>query len=175
MRSVAGLLRGRSEAREAEPVGPVPEAHVRATLPFLSPQVAAMVQVQLLTGARPGEVCGLRPSDLAATRDEVWLYRPSEHKTEHFERERVVMIGPRAQTVLRPWLDRAPDSACFSPSEVVEARNARKRAERRSPMTPSQASRIPRPNPSGRRHMLRRYPYVHEAAPTHAAPPLGQG
>lgn len=147
LRSVAGLRRGRSEAREVEPVGPVPEAHVRDTLPFLSPQVAAMVQVQLLTGARPGEVCGLRPSDLAATRDEVWLYRPSEHKTEHFERERVVMIGPRAQTVLRPWLDRAPDSTCFSPSEVVEARNARKRAERRSPMTPSQATRIRRPNP----------------------------
>jgi hypothetical protein len=37
LQAVAGLRKGRSEAREAEPVGPAPEEHVRATLPHLSP------------------------------------------------------------------------------------------------------------------------------------------
>jgi len=145
--AVAALRKGRSEAREAVPVGPVPEAHVRATLPFLSPQVAAMVQLQLATGARPGEVIALRPRDVTVGTEGVWIYRPAEHKTEHLDRERAIFLGPRAQEVLRPWLERDPDTACFCPVEVVEARNARKRSGRRSPMTPSQAARKRKRNP----------------------------
>jgi integrase len=55
--TVAGLRAGRSEARESEAVQPVPDATVEQTSPHLSPTVAAMVRLQLLTGARPGEIC----------------------------------------------------------------------------------------------------------------------
>ena len=51
--TVSGLQRGRTKARETEPVLPVAEEHVLATLPFLGPVVRAMVRVQLLTGVRP--------------------------------------------------------------------------------------------------------------------------
>jgi hypothetical protein len=60
--AVEGLQAGRSAARESEPVKPVAEAHVQAVLPFLSPQVKAMVELQLLTGMRPGEVIAIRGS-----------------------------------------------------------------------------------------------------------------
>jgi integrase len=147
LQAVAGLRKGRSEAREAEPIGPVPEAHVRATLPFLSPQVAAMVQLQLATGARPGEVAALRPRDVTFGTDGVWAYRPGSHKCEHFDRRRMIMLGPLAQELLRPWLARDPDAFCFSPAEVVAARNARQRACRRSPMTASQPAYRRKPTP----------------------------
>jgi integrase len=62
--SVEGLRQGRSEARETPPVKPVPEAFVEATLPFLRPQTAVMVLLQLLTGMRPGEVVVMRGIDL---------------------------------------------------------------------------------------------------------------
>ena len=52
LQSVDGLRRGRSSAREAEPVRPVPDAHVDAMLPFLPPTVAAMVRLHRLTGMR---------------------------------------------------------------------------------------------------------------------------
>ena len=53
--TVASLKRGRSAARESAPVLPVSESTVASTLPFL-PRVGATVgQLQLLTGARPGE------------------------------------------------------------------------------------------------------------------------
>jgi hypothetical protein len=39
-------------------------AHVEATLPFMPPMVHDMVTLQRLTGARPGEVCRVRPLDL---------------------------------------------------------------------------------------------------------------
>jgi hypothetical protein len=52
--AVAGLKKGRSEARETEPVGPVSDEVVDATLPHVLPAVGAMIRLQRLTGARPG-------------------------------------------------------------------------------------------------------------------------
>jgi integrase len=89
----------------------------------------------------------MRPCDISRGADGVWVYRPREHKTEHFGAVRHVLMGPRAQEVLRPWLDRAPEAYCFSPAEAVAARNARSRAHRKSPMTPSQAARKAKPHP----------------------------
>jgi len=75
LQSVRGLQKGRSPARETAPVRQVAVACVEAVLPYLRSQVAAMVQLQLLTGMRPGEVVVMRPIDLDTT-GRVWLYRP---------------------------------------------------------------------------------------------------
>ena len=149
LEAVEALEKGRSEARERPPVGVVPEATVLATLPHLSPQVAAMVRLQLLTAARPGEVGAIRPRDVDRTDPACWVYRPESHKTEHHGKERAIPIGPRAQAVLRPWLDRAPDAYCFSPAEVVEARTpGATTAPPKPPRKGREAAR--RPKPGGR-------------------------
>jgi integrase len=108
--TVEGLRRGRTEARETEPVKPVPVLFVEATLPYLRPQTASMVKVQLLTGMRPGELVLMRTIDLDMS-GKVWLYRPGSdegpygrHKNAYRGQQRVVSIGPRAQEVLKPWL-----------------------------------------------------------------------
>ncbi len=137
--ALAPLEKGRGDARERPPVGVVPEPVVMATLPHLSPQVAAMVHLQLLTAARPGEVCAIRPRDVDRSDPACWVYRPASHKTEHHGKERVIPVGPRAQEVLRPWLDRDPDAYCFSPAETI--------AERLSRSSPS--SKAARPKPGG--------------------------
>ena len=62
--AVEALEKGRSDARDRPPIAPVAESVVLATLAALSPQVAAMVRLQLLTAARPGEVCSIRPRDV---------------------------------------------------------------------------------------------------------------
>jgi integrase len=85
-----------------------------------------MVQLQLLSGARPQEVISVRPCEVN-TEGEIWLYQPSRHKTEHFDRRKVIMLGPKAQAVLKPWLDREPESYCFNPAEVVAWHRQRSR------------------------------------------------
>ncbi len=55
LQAVRGLQIGRTVAPEPEPVAPVPEAVVQATLPHLPEIVADMVRWQRLTGCRPGE------------------------------------------------------------------------------------------------------------------------
>ena len=59
LRTLSGLRKGRTEARESKPIQPVDPAHVAASLPFLNRHQRAMVELQQLTGMRPGEVCKL--------------------------------------------------------------------------------------------------------------------
>lgn len=147
--AVPNVHKGRNEARETAPVRPVDDHVVEATLPYLPGLVADMVRFQRATGARPGEVCLLRPCDVD-TSTEVWSFRPGEHKTEHHDLDRIICIGPKGQDVLRPYLLRDKLSYCFVPAEAERKRNGLRREHRQSPMTPSQAQRQPKRNPRRR-------------------------
>ena len=157
--AVAGLKRGRSAAKESEPIRPVPEADIEAVIEVLPAPVAAMVRLQVLTGMRPGEVVAMRGREIHRG-SAVWRYVPDEHKTEHHGHERVVFVGPKAQAVLRPFLKADPDAYLFSPSEAEEARRAARRLQRKSPMTPSQAKRQRKRRPkrsAGEQYTVRSY------------------
>ena len=131
--SLEGLRRGRSAARESEPVRPVPDAHVNALKSIVRRQLWAMIQLQMLTAARPGEVTNLRPVDIDMS-GRIWTYRPAQHKTAHYGYERVVYIGPRGQEVVRPFLARRVDAFCFSPAEAEAERRVAAHAERQTPL-----------------------------------------
>jgi len=138
--TVSGLKAGRTEAREPEPIGPVPDHVVDATLPHLPVVVADMIQFQRRTGCRPGEVCSIRPVDVDRT-GEVWEYRPASHKTAHLGRKRIIYIGPKAQDVLRPYLLRPAEAFCFSPADSEVERHEEQRERRKTRVQPSQADR----------------------------------
>jgi integrase len=140
LEAVEGLRAGQQGVEETEPVRPVPDGIVERTLPFLNRQVAALVRLQRLTGMRPGEACIMRPCDID-TSGTVWLYAPQHHKTQHRGKARVVAIGPRAQEVIRPFLDRPADAYLFSPREAREDRYAAMRSRRKSKVPPSQECR----------------------------------
>lgn len=143
--SVAGLRRNRTEAAEREPVGPVADAVVAATLPRLDATVAAMVRVQRLTGMRPGEVCALRGDEIDTT-GPVWKLKPEAHKTAYAGKVRTLRFGPRAQAVLAPLLAACPPGEhLFSPKRQRAARAAARRAARKSKVPPSQVSRAKPP------------------------------
>ena len=140
LKTVSGLQKGRTEARESKPVKPVPEADVDAIRPFVSRQVWAMVGLQRLTGMRPGEVCSMRTCDLDMS-GSVWIYSPDSHKMLYQDRERRIYIGPRAQAVLKPWLRSEPSAFLFSPAEARAERHTAMRKERKTPVQPSQRDR----------------------------------
>ena len=131
--TVSGLKKGRSNARESEPVKPVPQEYVDAIEPYVSRQVWAMVQLQLLTAARPGEIVKMRPCDFDTT-GKIWFYCPADHKTAHHGHERNIYIGPRAQAVLRPFLLRPVEAYCFSPAEAEAERRLETHQKRKTPL-----------------------------------------
>ena len=144
--TVVGLRRGRTTARETDPVTPVDDQHVEATIPYASPQVAAMIQLQRLTGMRPCEVVMIRMGEVDRSA-EVWIYSPSSHKNSWRGRDRTIPLGPKAQEVLRPFIKSDPDAFVFSPQEAEAHRGIVRRALRKTPMTPSQCRRTPKAKP----------------------------
>lgn len=140
LRTVKGLRKRRSAARETAKIKPVADATLNATLPLLRPQVADIVRLQRLTGMRVGEVCVLRPCDLDRS-GAVWLYRPQWHKGAHIDRDKIVPIGPLGQRVLEPYLARPAFAFCFSPRDSISDFNAQRRVKRQTPRQPSQLAR----------------------------------
>jgi integrase len=132
--TVACLKKGRTEAAESPPVQPVDAATVEATLLYLPPVVADMVRLQRLTSGRPQDIYNMRPCEVDTSGD-VWLYRPSRYKTQHHDLERIVLIGPQGQDVLRPYLLRDKEAYCFSPRESEKKRRAAQQERRTTPLS----------------------------------------
>jgi integrase len=112
LRSLEPLKRGAARVREPAPIAPANLRHVVAVLRIAPTDIAAMIRLQYLTGARPGEVVIMRMRDIDRTRS-VWVFRPSFHKVEHHGVNRQFGLGPKAQELLAPLLQLDPDAWLF--------------------------------------------------------------
>ena len=130
LQAVPGLRANQPGVVPAKKVLPVSEGDVQAILPHLTPATRAMVELQCSTGMRPGEVCRLAMREIDRSED-VWVYRPSRHKTAGYGKGRIVPLGPRAQEVLKPWL-RRPDALLRGPREAAEQAFAARRNPKNS-------------------------------------------
>jgi integrase len=146
--AVRGLRRGHPGTYERPKVKPVPQQHVDAVLPFLCPQVGAMVRLQQLIGARSSEICAMRGRDIDRS-GPVWWYRidPNEvpregpanlHKTAHIEEAdgsavvKALPIGPKAQAILQDWLRENKDEFLFQPKESRQQKYEERRKTRKT-------------------------------------------
>jgi integrase len=132
LRCIAPLKRGRTEAPETEPIKPVEQEVVDATLPFLTPILSDMVRFQLATGCRPGELVKITPT-MVNRSAEVWTITLAAHKTAWRGRSRTIYVGPKAQSILVKYLVRESNEACFSPSESETQRRAEVHTRRTTP------------------------------------------
>jgi integrase len=144
LQAVSGLRRGKSSAKETARVKPANPDHVKAALPHMPQPVQGMVQFQLLTGCRPTEACLFRAIDLDRSNPACWVYRPGsdrgahgEHKTAHHGHDRAILIGPRAQELIKPFLTTDLSAYLFRPQDATSERNEKQRAKRKTPLWPS--------------------------------------
>lgn len=130
LRSVRGLKAGRGGVREAEPVRPIDAETVLATLPHLPGEIAGIVELLRLTGARTGEIRTMRAGEVDTSRADVWLYRPAAHKTAHHGHSRVIPLDEPCQRVvlprLRPFVPESyvfesPRGGCYGETAVRNA------------------------------------------------------
>jgi site-specific recombinase XerC len=144
LQAVTGLRFGRTQARETEPIRPVPDLYVAAVLPFLTPHVAAMIKTQRMTGVRSSELVIMRPCDIDTSGD-VWIYEPFDHKTRWRGHRKLIALGPEAQRILTPFLDRDPKAFLFSPREAerwrLDNRPPYHGRQRKTPVYPSELKR----------------------------------
>lgn len=120
---VPALAKGQTAARDNPERKPVKPSVVRATLPYLTSEVADLVWFIRLTGCRPSEarrmkLCRIRDRDKA-----VWRYVPKRHKTAHKGKQRHVAIGPDAQAiVIAHTTGRSANDYVFTPQRSVPKR-----------------------------------------------------
>jgi integrase len=144
LKAVKSLPPGYAGTFDNEERGYVPDDVIRRTLPFASPTVRAMVLIQRLTGARPGEIFNMRVGEIDKTSDpDLWLYRLSHHKTEKkVNRKKIIPLGKPEQELLAPYLEgKKPEAAVFSPREAMAEWHTERRANRKTKLSPSQQKR----------------------------------
>jgi integrase len=122
-------------------------AEIEAVAAALPPTPAAMLRLQALTGARPGEVCSLRWRDIDRTPVAVdgvvfWRWKLANGKTAHHGRQQVYPISPAARAILEALEPSAGlDDFVFRPAATVAEVAAARRAARRTPITKQTAER----------------------------------
>lgn len=112
--------------REGRTVRPVAERDVFAVLPYVSREVAALIELQWLTGMRSTEACTMRVADIDMTPNAlgVWRYTPVKHKSQKLGFDRVVPLGRRAKEIVGNFLTGDPSAYLFRPGEAEAARLA---------------------------------------------------
>jgi integrase len=113
LRTVAGLQKNRTAAREKDPIRPVADEHVDTVLPIVSEIVSDVCRLMRLTGMRPGEVLAMIAVEIDRTDPSCWVYRPGRHKTAHKDKPRVVFIGERGQQILLARILKAGEGPLF--------------------------------------------------------------
>jgi len=129
---VESLRPGEGGARESVAVPPVKLEHVEAIRPYLSRHIAAMVDLQLATGMRSGELVIMRAIDIDMTGD-VWVYSPPQHKTSHRGQRREIYIGERGKDILSGFLQPNLHAYIFSPADATAELLARRHDLRKTP------------------------------------------
>jgi integrase len=102
--------------RSPKKVVPVRDEVVTTTLPHCHLNTRGIVQFIWLTGCRPAEACMLHEDSIdydgtitlrdgtTITVKGIWVYTPPVHKNLHRGITRQILIGPKCQEIIRPYL-----------------------------------------------------------------------
>ncbi len=112
LEAVSPLLVGRTKAPDNSPREAVPQEYIDAVKKLVSERCCDLIDLQLLTGARPGELLMLTGRMMDRSGD-IWTAELREHKTQHCGKSRKLVFGPKAQVILRKYLAADPDARLF--------------------------------------------------------------
>jgi len=128
------LKAGETAAKESTPRRAVQQSDIDAVAAQLKPLYRDVLSLLGLTGARPGELVGLRMRDIERT-SEVWRAELKRHKTSHKGKRRILYFNRTAQAILLRHLKADPDALLF-PCRRDNFGTAVKRACIRAKVTP---------------------------------------
>ena len=112
LQAVAPLLAGRTEAHDNPPRHAVDQEKIDTVRNLVKPLVRDLIDVQVLTGARSGELLMLTTGMIDRTGN-VWKATLADHKTAHHGHRRMIPFGPQAQLILTKYLSADPDKPLF--------------------------------------------------------------
>ena len=129
LEAVSPLLAGRTEARDLPPRHAVDQADIDAVREHVSPLVRDLMDVQVLTGSRSGELLALTTAMLDRT-GSVWKAALADHKCQHHGQSRTLHFGPKAQLVLAKYLSADPNKPLLKMTVTAYCRAITRGCER---------------------------------------------
>jgi integrase len=93
-----------------------------------------MIQLQLLSGCRPGEVVLMQACDLDTTGD-IWIYSPDRHKAAWRGHRRFIYLGKQSQAIVKEFLTTDLGAYLFSPCAAVAEQRERNSGNRKTPLS----------------------------------------
>lgn len=130
LQAVEPLMEGRTTAREHMPRHAVPIDAIQQIKKNVPKRTRDMIDVWLLTGARPGELVTLTGEmiDKKKYRSKgVWIAELKDHKMAHKGKQRFLVFGPKAQAILKRYEVADPTKRLF-PINRATASDAMKKA-----------------------------------------------
>lgn len=112
--TVPSLQRGRSQARETMPISPVPLSSIWRLREYLPKHWYTLCWLHIYTAARPGELIGRKLKEIEMGKH-VWTVHLDKHKNKWRGQERVIVMGPASQALLKPLIEGIdPEDYIFS-------------------------------------------------------------
>ncbi len=170
---VPSLARGQTTAKETRPRKPVKPSVVKATLPYMTQEVADLVWFIRLTGCRPSEAARMKLCRIRDQNKPVWRYVPKRHKNAHRGQQRHIAIGPAAQAIiLAHTAGRSDRDYVFTPQRSVPPRKPRNGVLSMQPRKPSPRAKAMFPRDSILRAVTRAIERANKAREKQGEPPL---
>lgn len=133
--TVRALAIGETTAVDYAPRQAVPESDIAAVRAVLRPHYRDLLDLMLMTGARPGELLKLTGAMIERRADGVWLAELHQHKTARKGKRRFLAFNLSAQAILLRHLKGDPDALIF-PRRRDNLTAAIARACKRAGVTP---------------------------------------
>lgn len=130
LQAVESLLAGRTEAREHTPRHSIDLDVIAKIKTKVPARTADLIDLWLLTGARPGELVKLTGEMIDRKRYKhrgVWIAELKDHKTVHRGKQRFIVFNSEAQAILLRYT-KADPAERFFPINRATASDAIKRA-----------------------------------------------
>ena len=129
LQAVSPLLAGRTEAHHNALRHAVDQDKIEAVRRLVQPLVRDLIDLQLLCGARSGELLMLTTTmiDRAA---KVWKAALVDHKCQHHGQSRALHFGPQAQLIVARYLSADPDKQLFGITRTAYCRAVTRACER---------------------------------------------
>ncbi len=125
LKALDGLRAGRSGARESSPVKAADPEAIDRIMPYLSQPVKGIVRLMRLTGARGQEIRLMRACEIRMD-NQPWWHEPETHKSAHHGKQRLIALGPMAQSAVREYLTGDPAAYLFRPADAGHGYHKRK-------------------------------------------------
>lgn len=119
LKSVGPLKEGQTTAHETTPVESVDLQLVEGSIPEMPRQIRTMVELQLVTGARPGEIVRLKMRWVSKHSEELWIFTIPKGEAKVRSKPRPIPLGPRAIRAIEPFITTNPDAFLFSPADSL--------------------------------------------------------